>query len=132
LQAAGEDVLVVVFNHSLIPWLRDLVSRFGGHPNQMTFLNFHDWCRRVMHDAGAADEYRALWRGHFDDAEVDGSEDLDGTLTVDLPRLVLRTLDSVADRTPSYDAILVDEGQDFTPDWWERCGALAVRAVRCC
>ncbi len=119
LVAEGKDVLVVSYNITLLHYLRDLCSRYSvGHPNMVTWLNFHHWCKRVVEDLGASSEYKSLWKNHFEtDGTVDG--EVDDVLSLKVPQLVLRHLRGEhRGDTPTYDAILVDEGQDFSPIWW--------------
>lgn len=117
LEQAGLDVLVVTFNLTLVQWLRDLVVRFGGNPNSITWLNFHEWCKRTMRGLGAGAEYRALWRsgGGPGDVGVDHTHVLDRALA----EAVIRTIRRSPSPPPTFDAILVDEGQDFLPRWWD-------------
>lgn len=115
----GNRVLVVSFNITLLNYLRDLAVR---HPepgqsriNQITWLNFHRWCRRVCEDAGCIDQYNALWRGTgATEDELDNSPILEKRL----PQLVSRVIDQPEVLVTRYDAILVDEGQDFNLEWW--------------
>jgi hypothetical protein len=124
LSAEGKDVLVVTFNITLLHYLRDLAVRYP-HPKRsitqrITWLHFHEWCKRVCYEAGHGAAYREFWRSHFagrDPYEVDNSADQ--ALEVGLPSLVAELL---GNRPPNgvtqYDAVLVDEGQDFNPYWW--------------
>jgi hypothetical protein len=108
LEREGKNVLVVSYNITLLNYLRNCTARFGSNINRITWLHFHAWCKRVLHEAGLLYEYRALpW-------VESGSRVLDH----DLPELVGRALREGKDH-PRYDGILVDEGQDFRPLWWE-------------
>jgi hypothetical protein len=58
----GKDVLVIVFNITLLNYLADATVR--NHPSARkaaTWLNFHHWCKRVCEDTDHGEEYRALW-----------------------------------------------------------------------
>lgn len=120
LARQGHSVLVVCYNITLLNYLRDLAVRHttpsADIRRRIDFLNFHQWCKRVC-ALGAPDCYRELWARHFDQRS---DEDLDpkGALdeVVDLVQGMYR---SRASGLPTYDAILVDEGQDFEPRWWE-------------
>lgn len=57
--------------------------------------------------SGAAGEYRALWKGEGEAVLEEGLAELTGEV-----------LDRDTEFTRYYDAILVDEGQDFHPAWW--------------
>lgn len=109
----GKDVLVVTFNITLAHYLKDIAVRWpnktGKFRQQITWLNFHAWCRRVCESAGLEDEYLGLWRQQ---------EQVQSVLQVSLPNLVDKALTYSNDQIPKYDAVLVDEGQDFLPEWW--------------
>ncbi len=111
LEREGKNVLVVSYNITLLNYLRDTTARFGGRINRITWLNFHRWCRRTMHAAGCESAYKAL----FSDR---------GTESVNSEALARATIDAIrhgalAGEVERYDAILVDEGQDFEPAWWD-------------
>ena len=116
LVAEGKDVLVVVFNITLINYLADSAVR--NYPNARklaTWLNFHHWCKRVCDEADHDKEYTALWHDYFKD-----NSDDDSSPNEKLVNLVRTLLNEDTDGAiQRYDAILVDEGQDFLPDWWE-------------
>jgi hypothetical protein len=120
LAASGKDVLVVTFNITLIHYLRDLCARWpDGRPNQITWMNFHQWCKRIVEEIGLGTEYRDLWRHHYED-EGDDEYDTNSLLGTDIPQLIRNGLRSFnLDDIDRYDAVIVDEGQDFQPLWWE-------------
>ena len=70
---------------------------------------FHFWCKRVCQENDYEEEYKNLWTEN---------ENVHSVLSVDLPNLVSSILDDSSCITSSYDAVLVDEGQDFMPSWW--------------
>lgn len=116
LAAAGKRVLVVTFNITLINYLLDLAVRYaqsGAIRDQITALNFHYWCKRVASDAGRDKEYDELWSA-IDPEDADSSRMV---LEVTLPRAATQWAASLDDED-RWDAILVDEGQDFLPGWW--------------
>jgi hypothetical protein len=109
LSRQGMDVLVVCFNLALVSYLRKAATAFGAIERRITFLGFHEWCQRVMVETGRHVEYKALWQA-FTAHHV---------LSEELPRAVARALDDDrGELAARYDAILVDEGQDYFPDWW--------------
>jgi hypothetical protein len=118
LAAEGKDVLVVSYNHTLRTYLADLIVRAGGRRTAVAWLGFHEWCKRTMRQGGRSDAYHAL-------AERLAT----GDKSVLDEELGAETLAAVTDgptraEVPRYDAVLVDEGQDFRPSWWT-----ALRAV---
>lgn len=109
LSRESKDVLVVCFNHALVGYLRAMAGAFGAIERQITWLGFHEWCARVMAETGRYAEYKALWKA-FPGPRV---------LNEELPAAVARALDDDRPRLATrYDAVLVDEGQDYLPEWW--------------
>ena len=125
LAAVGKHVLVVTFNITLLNYVRDLSARHTTSRRvirrQIEFLNFHYWCKRVCLENGFVEEYTTLWRPsevELDEARYEQQRDM--ALERDLAELVQRLYDEDEGQLlPKYDAILVDEGQDFQPSWWQ-------------
>lgn len=109
LSSEGKDVLVVSFNITLWHYLRDLSMRFPNPhrriADRVVWTHFHQWCRDVCAEAG-------LSSGTEDDS---GQDDTDLYFAQKLPKMAEKAIARIG---PKYDAILVDEGQDFFPDWW--------------
>jgi hypothetical protein len=107
-----KNVLVVTFNITLLHYLMDVAVRYPGGSGRtrqdITWLNFHSWCRRVCMENDAEEEYNSLWK-NANHQEV---------LKWGLPALASSILTNPGNST-LYDAVLVDEGQDFLPNWWE-------------
>lgn len=104
----GKDVLVVAFNITLLNYLADAAVRnYPPARKSATWLNFHHWCKRVCEETDHGEEYRNLWKdeGRFPDHDLCALVGL--IIENDHEGLVHR-----------YDAVLVDEGQDFQPNWW--------------
>lgn len=113
LSTEKKDVLVVTFNITLWHFLRDLAVRHKMHKKMdsqyITWCHFHEWCRLVCYAAGFENEYRSLW----------GNENnLEEILEVGLVDLVNQAIAQRKKDIPTYDAIIVDEGQDFNLNWW--------------
>ncbi len=129
LLAESKTVLVITYNITLLHYLRDVAVRWphgnGNTRRDITWLNFHSWCKRVCEETDHHEEYRHLWSAFFEseqelfDADVRDSPSLAHLLAEDIPALVSSIIDR--DNGPlvaKYDAILVDEGQDLLPNWW--------------
>jgi hypothetical protein len=115
LLGEGKEVLVVTFNITLLHYLMDVAVRWpnahGRTRQGITWLNFHFWCKRVCEESDRVDEYRDLWKG--------GEGQQGVVLSTQLPALVASCIDSDDENViQRYDAVLVDEGQDFLPTWW--------------
>lgn len=109
LSQEGKSVLVVTYNSTLPHYLRDLAVRrcrdVGGSLGRITFTHFHDLCRRAIDDAHLAGAHPAInpLPGVLDpwEAKIDQG--------IEAYRLGYG---------PRFDAVLVDEGQDFSLKWW--------------
>ncbi len=91
----GFDVLLLTFNAPLAEHLR------GRAPQNVDVFHFHGLCKRLADQAGLG--YRASrneqdWFDHV------------------LPEMLF---DALIELGPQYDAVIVDEGQDFRDAWWE-------------
>jgi hypothetical protein len=119
LAAEERHVLVVGFNITLLNYLRDLSVRHEASRKvvrrQIDFLNFHNWCKRVCLAAGYEDKYKKIWAASFDGDDLQ----VDPVLTTQLPQLVQHIYRNEGINAAKYDAILVDEGQDMNPLWWQ-------------
>ncbi len=95
LGSQGFDVLLLCFNAALAEHLRQCASE------NVEVFHFHDLCKKMAKEAGLG--YRAA---HSD-------QDLYDRV---LPEMLFEAL---AELGPQYDAVIVDEGQDFRDEWWE-------------
>lgn len=110
LAAEGKDVLVVSFNITLLNYLADLsVREYRRARSSIVWLNWHAWCKRVCFESGFDDGYKQAMAddGRSFDEKDDALTRLMQTAVIDIDAVDVR-----------YDAVLVDEGQDFKPEWW--------------
>jgi len=98
LNAENQDILVLCFNQPLAAFFAHRLSDC----NNVLALNFHQFCSFASKEAGIPDR-----------EEGDNKELYENVL----PEMLLDAL-SVKDDL-RYDAIIVDEGQDFLRQWWE-------------
>lgn len=119
LAAAGKHILVVSYNITLLNYLRDLAVRHDASRKvirrQVDFLNFHNWCKRICTQTGNIERYKALWASSSNGFGLQPGPILESGLAM----LVQNIYRDAAGIVPKYDAILVDEGQDFRPSWWQ-------------
>ena len=127
LASEGKRVLVCTFNITLMNYLKDLVARHareivesqGRNPQvigqPVEFRHFHGWCKWVCALAGYENKYSQLWK------RFPVSEEAVEVLDEHMAKLVsgIYADPSVIDCLPFYDAILVDEGQDYNKEWWQ-------------
>jgi hypothetical protein len=106
LAAEGKSVLVLCFNLTLSNHLRRLVvercAELGANPARVTCTSFHTFCSRVVDDAAQAG--------------IVAAEPARGTWPTKIVVKAREVFEAGFDRR--FDAVLVDEGQDFTVDWW--------------
>ena len=107
LAALGRRVLVLSFNVTLANRLRSMVDAhardLGANPTLVACANFHSFCTRVVQDAEILGAHLAAPPGM--------------PWTVGIVAKATQAYEhGYGDR---YDAVLVDEGQDFTPEWWD-------------
>ena len=115
LAAEGKTVLVLCFNLTLANHLRRLVvdrcAELGANPARVTCTSFHTFCSRVVDDAAQAG--------------IVAEEPARGTWPVKIVAKTRNVLEAGFERR--FDAVLVDEGQDFMLDWWSLLRANVVR-----
>ncbi len=95
----GRRTLLVCYNKALAAWLQDSIPK--SYADRITVRHFHglcwDWCQKAhvtfRPPPQNADEF---WKQTA-------------------PDLLVNALDKLPDR---FDAVVVDEGQDFYPNWW--------------
>lgn len=100
LAEEGLRTLFLCFNRPLADHLE---RAFEGQEN-LTIHTFHSLCKQMAEDAGL------LQPGWKENPPSD-------FFSVRLPPLMLEALDALPEAR--FDAIVVDEGQDFEADWWE-------------
>ncbi len=115
-----KKILVVTFNITLLHYLMDIAVRWGTvggkTRNLVTWLNFHSWCKRVCDECDRTEEYSKYWQ----EVDENNSAQVQTVLNEELPGFVNTLIDDpeTTNLIQKYDAILVDEGQDFLPSWW--------------
>lgn len=103
-------VLVVTFNLTLINYLIDLCVRdykLARRDENATWLNFHYLASRLCLEAGLEQAYHDLFKG------IGDNDFINDNALCNLLEYAIQNYDF-----EKYDAILVDEGQDFNPRWW--------------
>jgi hypothetical protein len=115
LAAAGDQVLVLCFNLTLAHRLRRLVgercAEYGANPALVTCTSFHTLCARIVEDAAAAG--------------IEAAEPARGTWP---EKIVAKTEEVLRSGFECrFDAVLVDEGQDFRLQWWNLLRELVLR-----
>lgn len=96
----GMKTLFLCYNKSLGEWLRGALP--SEHDELIDVYHFHklcsDWCRKAGVEFKPPENgSEAFWRH-------------------EAPELLWEAIEALSDR---YEAVVVDEGQDFHADWWE-------------
>ncbi|QPB79512.1 DNA helicase [Proteus sp. GOKU] len=111
LLSENKKVLVITYNITLMHYLQDITVRHLKSRKKInsdiTWLNFHHWCKCICNNLGYTQEYEGLCKNNTDEF-----------FKYSLPTLVNTILDKENNEYIKYDAVLVDEGQDFLPNWW--------------
>jgi len=118
-----KKVLVVTYNITLVHYLMDIASRYPhgkfSTRKSITWINFHLLCKRICFENGFGNEYNKLWKNSSKQTDPFSKDNNEDILTYKLPQLVEKILNiNPNSNSITYDAILVDEGQDFLPHWW--------------
>lgn len=95
----GRITLLVCYNRHLAEWLKDSLPE--EYRDKITISTFHQLCRKTCLDAGMP-------------FEIDSGNPQEFWIH-EAPLLLIEAIDK-SDRR--FDAIVVDEGQDFQQDWW--------------
>ena len=107
LAAQGKKVLVISYNITLWHYLRDMISRVrvGFDWSQIEFTHFHIFCKDFLNENGIP------WPDH----KFSKNEWLD-----QIPQMVMaKKITGKNDKNRQYDAILIDEGQDYHKSWYD-------------
>jgi len=132
LSLEGKNVLFLTYNITLINYIMSLIQRAKKkHTNSLNktskkfpeILNFHSFAKRGIEMSGHSYAYRGLWRFKYDkNLEEEQIDKKTGeVLNYALPETFLNYINKKNKNELIYDAVLVDEGQDFQPLWWECC-----------
>ena len=96
----GKRTLFLCYNKALAEWLRDALPEECG--DLVHVYHFHKLCSDLCRQAAIS--FRPP------------QEDAGGFWTHEAPELLWNAIESLQVR---YDAVVVDEGQDFHADWWD-------------
>ena len=134
----GKEVLIATYNMTLWHYLRDLVARAAksnGYLKRLSFVHFHEWCKDVCLEARFESQYAAVMRPvtEIRKLKLPPKEEarrlrpiLPDIMNEKLPELARKA--ALSEAVSKYDAVLVDEGQDYLPLWWNALrGVLKVK-----
>ena len=100
-QACVKPILILCYNRSLASKLRDQMAE-RGVSSKVHVQTFHAWCNAQL---------RAY---HVDLPKNTGDDD---AFYADMVECLIRSVEKGLVPSGQYDAILIDEGHDFRPEW---------------
>jgi len=107
LAGEGKKNLIVCYNEPLADYLRNIVRSWGAFKDMIEVMHFHGLCKMA---------YQIFGRD-FDSSLLEAAGAEEKFWNEDAPYTLLEALEG--DKFPRWDAIVVDEGQDFKKDWWD-------------
>ena len=128
LVSEGKRVLVLTFNITLHRYIREMYERHcatldvsaEATSRQAHFIHFHGYLKELAHCfPETARAWSDLTRSVYSEPAGGRGADV-GPNTAAMVRIARDALElfQARGKPPNYDAILVDEGQDWDPDWW--------------
>jgi hypothetical protein len=116
LASQGYNVLIISFNITLWHYVKDMIARspFAFNWGQFTFTHFHGFCKDKLN------EFEQKWpkspeRKEYQD-QKEYEEALEYFFKATVPNAVINAIQGK--RYQKYDAILIDEGQDYHYEWY--------------
>lgn len=112
----GKSVLVLTYNRTLVNYLRDLIQEYAQMTDQVDALShvecrhFHGWCLE-LHDRYKVTRPRPPRNSTEENWAEYHKELIEGAQKI--------IKEHSEKNFQPYDAVLVDEGQDFYLEWWQ-------------
>ena len=116
LASQGYNVLIISFNITLWHYVKDMIARspFAFSWGKFTFTHFHGFCKDKLNQFGQQWPISPQRKDFSDLMEYEGS--LEDFFKMIVPQKVIETIQGK--RYDKYDAILIDEGQDYHFEWY--------------
>ncbi len=113
LAADGKRVLLTCFNMNLAIWLREQLERDGFQQGaEILCLHYHDVVRQMCQKAGVEIP-----------SEPESSSDKQDYYAFTFPECLDQAI-ALLPEDERFDAVIADEGQDFSELWWSTLDAL--------
>jgi len=106
-------ILLLCFNKRLKMLLFHLLNP-QDYDADITINNYHAWARNYI--LSADNDYSRMYLKEEDQARR--NNEFDGFFNTTVPRLLTEMLNDLGDDKITYDAILIDEAQDFEQNWF--------------
>lgn len=119
IQCASEGmrVLVVAYNKTMVGFLKSMIRGCAVKTDQVDVLSniecryYHGWCLELINNSGMTKPTPPSGRGTIEDWQ---------NYNHDLGKLAQKILSNGTNhKFDHYDAVMVDEGQDFYLEWWQ-------------
>jgi len=122
LASQGLNVLVITFNITLWHYIKDMVARspFNFSWNKITFTHFHGFCKDRLNELGREWPESSQQNGVSNEEELNEKELNEKELEYFFKKTVPNAVERAISGAPyqKYDAILIDEGQDYHFEWY--------------
>jgi len=105
-------ILILCYNRLLAKYLLKLIHP-QKYPNQIEIYNFHKWAQEKILSQGSP--YNAMYNGKKQEAKK--SDQLNNFFSEEVPEILNLLISET--QYERYDAILIDETQDFDKKWLE-------------
>jgi hypothetical protein len=102
----GRDVLLSCFNITMVPYLHSMLYPFLPDSGNLVIANYHNILRRVFYQAGLSQNFAEIFQNYTHESDRER----------EINNLFHDALN--AEKIQFFNTLVVDEGQDFEPDWW--------------
>ena len=133
LSLKGKQVLCVTYNITLVNYIKSLYRRALKSHEDFEYKrykvqnpkieHFHAFAKELFYSIGKEEEWKTFFVGEKFEQKVKNlggkDEAITETCRVTVASALLELLKQGYFKNIKYDAVLVDEGQDFSPDWWK-------------
>jgi len=116
LASLGSNVLIISFNITLWHYIKDMIARspFAFSWGKLTFTHFHGFCKDKLN------EFDQKWPKSPEKNEYKSQQEYEKALEyffkITVPNAVIQAIQGKSYQ--KYDAILIDEGQDYHYEWY--------------
>ncbi len=112
LASQKKKVLILTFNITLWHYIKDMISRAPFHFSweYITINHFHLFCSNILNNAGVN------WPAQ--PADKNDEKKMEEYFKRTIPEHVIKTIKQRKLILDKYDAILIDEGQDYNVEWY--------------
>lgn len=116
LAAEGKNVLIICYNITLVNLLHLMAIKAAKKNNKIqdlsniSFIHFHGWAKDMAYWTGNRDQYNKWSNGAIQNSKKELAEQ---------SKVIQDWIKGTDLENNMYDAILVDEGQDFCLEWWD-------------